>query len=523
MRFFKFLSKGGRRYTKRSTTRLSVEKLELRQLMAADLLSNGTWNITGTGGADEIYVARDDFDPTYLIAEVNGRFIGEQLAKNVKTIRISGGSGNDRIEIDESAGAIQTPTELRGEDGNDVIVGGSGNDTIYGGRGNDRLIGNASNDRIFGEAGDDYLEGGLGADTLDGGSGLNQLLDEPALSSVKNRIPAEWERHDSTWMQWPKGEEASYRENFAGIIRALSRYEQINLAVESHAAITEATQFLQQRGVSLSNIQFQIMPYDWSWMRDNGAIWVEQTDAKGIKKMAVQDWGFDGWGGDGGPSRKDDVVPQYVAKIEGVGYEKIPVVLEKGTLEFNGKDTLITSWTVLHDRNPSLSRVQLETVLKDKFGVSKVVWIEGSASDDLTDGHVDGIARFIDENSVVVSRYTNQSDPGAALFENAATTIRAAGLNVVRIDIPGYVSYRGLQLQANYTNYLVANGVVIASSFGNTQFDNNAKIQLQRLFPGREVILTDTRELWYNGGAVHCVTNDQPLLGAPLIKSNVVQ
>ncbi len=514
MKLFKTLFHTNRRQNRVSNHRCALESLEARQLLAATLMANGTWNITGTNGNDEIYVARDEIDSTVLLVEVNGKVVDEQYASDVKSIQISGGLGNDHIEIDEAAGKITTPTVLRGDDGNDVIIGGSGNDTIYGGRGNDRLIGNAGNDRIFGDDGDDYLEGGPGSDVLDGGTGRNQIVDEPAVSNVKNRVPAEWERHDSTWMQWPKGEERSYRDNFAGIINALQRTEQVNLAVESQAAKTEAMQFLSQRGVPLNNVQFQIMPYDWSWMRDNGAIWVEQTDSKGIKKMAVQDWGFDGWGGDGGPSRKDDAVPQYVSKIEGVGYEKISVVLEKGTLEFNGKDTVITSWTVLHQRNPTMTRGELETVLKDKFGVSKVVWLEGATAGDLTDGHVDGIARFVNENTVVVSRYANQSDPDAALFEKSAAIIRAAGFNVVRLDIPGYVQYQGEKMAANYTNFLVANGVVIASSYANAQFDNNARLQLQKLFPGREVIMTDTRELWINGGAVHCVTNDQPLLTA---------
>ncbi len=501
-----------RRQNRVASNRCALESLEARQLLAATLMANGTWNITGTSDNDEIYVARDEVDSTVLLVEMNGQVIDEQYASDVESLQISGGAGNDHIEIDEADGKVMMPTVLRGDDGNDVVIGGSGNDTIYGGRENDRLIGNAGNDQILGDDGDDYLEGGPGSDVLDGGVGRNQLVDEPAVSNVKNRVPAEWERHDSTWMQWPKGEEKTYRDNFAGIIKALQRTEQVNLAVESQAAKTEAMQFLTQRGVPLNNVQFQIMPYDWSWMRDNGAIWVEQTNAKGVKKMAVQDWGFDGWGGDGGPSRKDDAVPQYVAKIEGVGYEKISVVLEKGTLEFNGKDTVITSWTVLHQRNPTMTRGELETVLKDKFGVSKVVWLEGSAAGDLTDGHVDGIARFVNENTVVVSRYTNQSDPDAALFEKSAAIIRAAGFNVVRLDVPGYVQYRGKKMAANYTNFLVANGVVIASSYANAQFDNNARLQLQKLFPGREVIMTDTRELWINGGAVHCVTNDQPLL-----------
>ena len=226
----------------------------------------------------------------------------------------------------------------------------------------------------------------------------------------------------------------------------------------------------------------------------------------------MQDWGFDGWGGEGGPSLKDDEVPANVASIKAVPLETVSLTLEKGTLEFNGKDTLITSWPVLHNRNPQMTRGEMESVLKSKFGVSKVVWLEAVPSGDLTNGHVDGIARFINETTVVVGRYVDQTDPDAAAFEQSANILRAAGLTVVRMDIAGYVTYRGEQLPANYLNYLVANGVVIASSYGNAAFDAAARLRLQQLFPGRDVVLTDTRELWLNGGAVHCVTNDQPLL-----------
>ena len=129
----------------------------------------------------------------------------------------------------------------------------------------------------------------------------------------------------------------------------------MNLVVESSRAQTDAANYLRQRGVPLGNVQFHILPYDWSWMRDNGAIWVEKTAGNGTKSLAVQDWGFDGWGGDGGPSRKDDAVPPRVAQIARVASETVPEVLERGTLEFNGRDTVITSWTVLHDRNPKMS------------------------------------------------------------------------------------------------------------------------------------------------------------------------
>jgi agmatine deiminase len=496
---------------------IRLEQLENRNLFAAD------WSISGTSGHDEIYIARESQGSPYLIAEVNGVEVGWRAIADVRTIRVTGLNGDDHLEIDQSTGTITLSTVLNGGAGNDTIIGGAGKDTIYGGDGNDRLLGNANDDVLYGENGNDYLDGGIGVDFLDGGTGQNVIVpdardhgaqDPSASTRFTNRVPAEWEKHDSTWMQWPKGEEVANRANFAGIIGALQAYEQVNLVVESSSAQIQASNYLKQRAVPLGNIVFHIMPYDWSWMRDNGAIWVEKTDANGKQSMVVQDWGFDGWGGDGGPSRKDDAVPPRVAAIEKVAIEKVDVVLEKGTLEFNGKDTVITSWTVLHDRNPTKSKAELETILKERFGVSKVVWLEGAPEGDITDGHVDGIARFINERTVAVVRYVDQSDPDAALFERAAATIRNAGFSVVRLDMPGYIRYKGELLPANYANYLVANGVVIASSYGNAEFDARAKSQLQQLFPDRKIILTDTRELWLNGGAVHCVTNEQPLLGA---------
>lgn len=493
-------------------------------LLSATLNGEGIWIIRGTNRADEIFVARDDQNSGNLLVEVNGRIIDQQAAADVSKIIVLGRRGNDHIEIDETAGEIAIPTLLKGQQHRDTIIGGSGNDAIRGEGGHDVLEGQAGDDSIFGGNGHDHLSGGTGVDILRGGRGRDTIVDEPEPEPAPEipdpppeaaptlRVPAEWEAQDSVWMQWPKGEEVSYRDNFAGIINALQGYQEVNLVVQSQSALNGARQFLQSRGVPLNNVNFHIMPYDWSWMRDNGAIWVEKTDANGQRSLIVQDWGFDGWGGDGGPSRRDDAVPCRVAAIEGVECETIPVVLEKGTLEFNGKDTVITSWTVLSDRNPNMSRGQLEAVLKERFGVSKVVWLEGASQGDLTDGHVDGIARFVNENTVVVGRYADPTDPDAALYERAAATIRAAGFNVVRMDVPGYVRYRNEWLPANYLNFLVANRVVVASSYGNAAWDAAALAQLQQLFPNRDVILTDTRELWLNGGAVHCVTNDQPLL-----------
>ena len=244
--------------------RLGLESLESRQMMTATMNNDtGTWAINGTSGVDAIYVARDDADPRWLIAEVNGRVQGEMLATQVSRIQVRGLASDDRIEIDETAGAIALPVVLKGDDGNDTLIAGSGPAMLAGDNGNDQLIGGAGNDLLSGGAGNDSLTGGPGIDHLDGGAGTNQFASDVAdRSIVARRVPAEWERHNSTWMQWPKGEEQSYRSNFAGRIKSLQSYERSNLVIESSTAQHSADKYLRSRGVGLTNLEFHIMPND---------------------------------------------------------------------------------------------------------------------------------------------------------------------------------------------------------------------------------------------------------------------
>ena len=326
-----------------------------------------------------------------------------------------------------------------------------------------------------------------------------------APTPIVPRVPAEWEPHQATWMQWPKGVEASYRPNFSGIIDALQGYEPVHILVVSSSARNQAQSYLTDRGVPLANITWHIMPYDAAWMRDNGPVWIE-----GYRGPFVQDWGFDAWGELYPPWDDDDAVPCQVAAIESVPCEVYELINERGTLEFNGVDTLITSWCCLSDRNPAVSQAEMEALFQEAFGVTQVVWLLSGPSDDLTGGHVDGIARFIDEDTVVVARYVDQGDPDAWVYEEAATIIQNAGFEVLRLDVPGDVMYSGSSMSANYLNWLVANGVVVMCGFGVPAWDNAAKATVEGYFPGRDVVVVETLEIWRWGGGVHCVTNDQP-------------
>jgi agmatine deiminase len=266
-----------------------------------------------------------------------------------------------------------------------------------------------------------------------------------------------------------------------------------------------------------SNIHWHKIANDSAWMRDNGPVYVITDD-----KLRIQDWGFDAWGGAFGehiPYRRDDRVPEKVADILGLPFNTIDVVHERGNLEFNGVDTLLLNWSTIGEvnRNPGYSRSQAEADLKQHFGVSRVVFVEGVVDGDLTRGHIDGIARFIDPATVVVPDCTESSlcNPGSdddTVYDNAARTIEQSGFTVLRDPIAGFIEYRGDRFDANYMNWLVGNGFVITVGFGDERLDQAARSRIEKYFPGRDVYMVEMLESWAAGGGVHCYTNDQQAL-----------
>jgi agmatine deiminase len=261
-------------------------------------------------------------------------------------------------------------------------------------------------------------------------------------------------------------------------------------------------------------ITWHEIPNDSAWMRDNGPRFVLQDGA-----LRVQDWGFDAWGGAFGdfPYNADDDVPVAVADYLGLPLDTVDIVHERGDLEFNGVDTVILNWSVIGDpsRNPGITREEAEAAMKEHYGVSRVVMLEGAPSGDLTGGHVDGMARFVDADRVVVADCSTEShcEPGGhddQIFDNAAALLDAAGLEVIRWPFAGAVTYKGAIFDTNYMNWLVGNGFVVTVGFDNPATDDAAKAQLEEWFPDREVTIVETLASWYAGGGVHCHTNDQP-------------
>ena len=338
--------------------------------------------------------------------------------------------------------------------------------------------------------------------------------------SPDRRVPAEWEPQAAVWLQWPGRYERVYQPAFAKIAGIVSRYQKLHILHRTQAVREQAGTAIEQAGYDPENgnIEWHQVPNDSAWMRDNGPVYVVEDGG-----LRVQNWEFDAWGGAFGediPYSNDNRVPRRVARHLGLPLDEVDIVHERGNLEFNGVDTVLLNWSTIGDpeRNPGYSRARAERDLKHYFGVSRVVMVEGIPEGDLTRGHIDGFARFIDAETVVVSQCTENSQcrPGdggtGSVFDEAAKTIEAAGFGVIRDPILGSVEYRDAVFDANYLNWLVGNGFVITVGFGHEEYDAAARQRIGRYFPGRDVYVIEMLASWYNGGGVHCHTNDQPAI-----------
>lgn len=310
-------------------------------------------------------------------------------------------------------------------------------------------------------------------------------------SDTDIRVPAEWETHAATWMQWPGRWEAAMRPAFAEIIKVVQAYEPVHLLTSTQAEQAEAEQFLLSKDVPPENITWHIVPVDNSWMRDNGPIYVTDGD-----EIWIQNWKFDAWGGNFGRDveyQNDDRVPIFVGEYLGLEVEdRTDYVLEKGNIEVNGAGVLVIGWDCQDDRNPGMSQAEHEAILKEALGVSEILWAYGHWPGEGTTGHIDGTARFINENTLAIADYKGPID-----FDGLAATAGAIGLNVVRFD--------------GNVNWLVGNGFVVAMGEGGS-YDDVWKSQLEGMFPGRDIHMIDGRKIADAGGGIHCVTNDQPAL-----------
>jgi agmatine deiminase len=342
------------------------------------------------------------------------------------------------------------------------------------------------------------------------------LLKTPA--ALGYRTPAEWEPHAATWLSWPRREGISFPDSFnrvlpalRAMVEALIESEQVCINICNGAHEAEARAVLD--GLSMERVTFYRIPTNEPWCRDHGPIFLTRN---ADPRLAIVDWDYNAWGGKYPPCDLDEVVPTRAAQFLHLPVFYPRMVLEGGSIEVNGAGALLTTESCLlnPNRNPSLGRAEIEQRLRDYFGVEDILWLAEGIEGDDTDGHIDDLARFVSENTVVTVVEENREDKNyEPLQENLArlrqSKVEQGEIEIVTLPMPKKVVREKQRLPASYANFYIANACVLVPTFADPA-DEAALSIFQRLFPDRRVIGIDCRELIWGLGTFHCLTQQQP-------------
>ena len=366
------------------------------------------------------------------------------------------------------------------------------------------------------------------------------------------RMPAEWEPHTSTWLAWPhyRGDWPGKFEPipwvYAEIIRHLGRHERVNLIVNSAALQKHARKVLSKANALSESVHFHKWPTNRVWTRDSGCTFVVEAAIPQLSSRAQQGrslakdpspsrdrlfepnlssvaWRFNAWAKYSN-YQHDERIGSRMAKAAHTReirpiHARSRVVLEGGSIEVNGRGTLLTTEECLlsktQQRNPAMSRNDYEKLFSDYLGISNVIWLGSGVAGDDTHGHVDDITRFVSPGTVVTAVESDKNDPNYEPLQENIRRLRAANdqdgksLSLIELPMPSPVVFEKRRLPASYANFYIANGIVLVPVF-NDPNDRLALDILADLFPDREVVGIYSGDLIWGFGAMHCMTQQQP-------------
>jgi len=373
-------------------------------------------------------------------------------------------------------------------------------------------------------------------------SSLSLLIIVSAIVYSKTRtgytFPGEFEKQQAIWLQWPEGQYVTAEEPvypvFIEIVKALDPHVKINIMSQSNDEIAQIENMLQANGYNGRNVVYYIVDHLSIWARDVGPVFVKY----GRNKLAVVDFGFNNYG-KGASQNFIDIesnIHRTVARLLGLPLVPTNLVSEGGGVESNGKGTIMLTESVALNRNPAMTKAQIENEYKRVLGAKKVIWLkQGLAEDDLiTRGHIDEIARFADPHTILLARvlpgdaYTNSTSYNSYLrMEENYNILRNSTdqdgrpFRIVRIPMPptlyGEPDETGKIPVRSYLNYAVTNGAVLLPSYwrpGRSDEVKTTEDQVRRafqsVFPGREIIAINAESVNFWGGGIHCITQDMP-------------
>ncbi len=334
-------------------------------------------------------------------------------------------------------------------------------------------------------------------------------------------FPAEFEQHEATWLSWPHKEESwpgkieTIFASYSLFVKYLSHSEKVRINVADEAMKAFAVKHLMAAEVNMQQVEFFLHPTNDAWCRDHGPAFLINPSA--AQKKAVVDWDYNAWGNKYPPYDKDDVVPTRIAKYFDLPLFYPGIVMEGGSVEFNGKGTLLTSTCCLlnKNRNPHLSQAQIEEYLINYYSVEQVLWVKEGITGDDTDGHIDDTVRFVNEDTVLTVIEENKGNENYALLQSNREQLQlmrlpnSKQLNIIELPMPDVVIYEEQVLPASYANFYIANKYVIVPTF-NCANDDKALQIIAGCFKSREVVGIDSTDIIWGLGSFHCLSQQEP-------------
>ena len=320
-------------------------------------------------------------------------------------------------------------------------------------------------------------------------------------------MPPEWALHQRMFIEWPVADPV-WAENlplayeaFSTVAKEIARLEPITVLLnpgeEAYAKLLGDT------------VDICVVPHNDCWVRDNGCTFVRDGS-----KLVGLHWDFNAWGGKYPNVELDRRVPSEMCQLFGIHEHKVPMILEGGSIHTNGAGTILTTAECLlnPNRNPGMTKEEIDLVLCEHLGASRVVYIPEGLFADETDGHVDNIACFLDEKTVLLPCTEHRSDPNYERLRAARRVVKAAGFQIEDIIHPPLTKEKGEPLTLSYINFVFINNGIVMPGFGGDLSDHDAKAKerLAELFPDREIIQVNTRDIIRGGGNIHCITQQMP-------------
>jgi len=340
--------------------------------------------------------------------------------------------------------------------------------------------------------------------------------------SLGYHFPAEFAKHDAMWLSWPHKEEswpgkiASIYPSYTEFIKIVALTEKVCINVVDEKMKNSAIKMLHLAGANMDQVQFFMHPTNDAWCRDHGPSFLIN---KNTNSKAIIDWNINAWGGKYPPYDLDDVIPTKIAQALQLPLFNPGIIMEGGSVDFNGAGAVLTSKCCLlnPNRNPHLNQDQIEQYLMDYYGVDQVLWVsEGIVGDD-TDGHIDDTVRFVNEDTVVTVVEENVLSENYDLLQQNLKELKAMRLlngktlNVIELPMPADVIYEGQMLPASYANFYISNGHVIVPTYKCAQDDKAMQI-IQSCFTDRKVVGIDSTDIIWGLGSFHCLSQQEPSL-----------